>query len=111
MKEKQRRRWLQQHLDVDTRGSFCQVSIGDLVITVQLRTGLPRLRHHLFKKFCIELEESSAPLWYIPMTVEVFLQDCQNHQNLRAETWPAVTLVREKIYSPVENLQHTALYV
>ena len=65
VKEKQRRRWLQQHLDVDTRGSFCQVSIGDLVITVQLRTGLSRLRHHLFKKFCIELEESSAPLWYI----------------------------------------------
>ena len=64
MKEKQRRRWLQQHLDVDSRGSFCQVSIEDLVITVQLRTGLPRLRH-LFKKFCIELEESSAPLWYI----------------------------------------------
>ena len=39
------------------------------------------------------------------------LQGCQTHQNLRAETWPADTPVREKIYGPVENLQHTAAYV
>ena len=45
------------------------------------------------------------------MTEEHFLQDCQNHQNLKAETWPADTPVREKIYSPVENLQRTAAYV
>ena len=37
-----------------------------------------------------------------PMTVEHFLQDCQTHQKLRAETWPADTPVREKIYDPVE---------
>ena len=35
------------------------------------------------------------------MTVEHFLQDCQTHQNLRAETWYADTPVREKIYGPV----------
>ena len=46
-----------------------------------------------------------------PKTVEHFLQDCQTHRNQRAKTWPADTPVREKIYGPVENLQHTAAYV
>ena len=45
------------------------------------------------------------------MTVERFLQDCQTHQNLGAETWPADTMVSEKIYGRVENLQRTAAYV
>ena len=62
------------------------------------------LRHHMFTKFCMR-ESSACHGGTSPMTVEHFLQDCQNHQNLRAETWPANTSVREKIYSPVENLQ------
>ena len=47
------------------------------------------------------------------MMVEDFLQDCQTHQNLRAETWPADTLVGQKLYrpSPVKNLQHIMAYV
>ena len=45
------------------------------------------------------------------MTVEHFLQDCQTLQNLRADTWPADTAVREKLYGPVENLLCTAAYV
>ena len=45
------------------------------------------------------------------MTVEHFLQDCQTFQNLRADTWPADTAVREKLYDPVENLLCTAAYV
>ena len=44
------------------------------------------------------------------MTVEHFLQDCQNRQNLRADTLPADILVRD-FYGPVENLQRTAQYV
>ena len=44
------------------------------------------------------------------LTLEHFLQDCQTHQILRAETWPADTPVREKIYGPVKNLQRTAAY-
>ena len=46
-----------------------------------------------------------------PMTIEHFLKDCQTHKNLRAETSPADTPVREKIYGPVDNLQRTATYV
>ena len=45
------------------------------------------------------------------MTVEHFLQDCEIHQNLRAETWPVNKSVREKIYGLVEILQRTAPYV
>ena len=33
-----------------------------------------------------------------------FLQDCQTHQNLRAETGLDDTAVREKIHGAVENL-------
>ena len=40
------------------------------------------------------------------MTVQCFLQDCQNHQNLRAETWPSDTSMREKIYGPVEPVAY-----
>ena len=74
------------------------------VTVVQLRTGHSRLRHHMFTKFCIG--ESSAPhCGTSPMTVEHFLQNCHNHQNLRAVSWPADTWVREKIYRPVDYLQ------
>ena len=46
-----------------------------------------------------------------PMTVEHFLQDCQTLQNLRADTWPADTAVREKLCGPVENFPYTTAYV
>ena len=79
------------------RDSSYQLSREDQVIIVHLRTGHSRPRHHMFTKFC--RGESSAYLCgTLPMTVEHFLQDCQNHQNLRAETWRGDTLVREKIY-------------
>lgn len=45
------------------------------------------------------------------MMVEDFLRDCQIHQNLRAETWPADTLVGKKLYHPVKNLQHIMAYM
>ena len=46
------------------------------------------------------------------MTVEPdFLQDCQTHQNQRAETGFDDTPVREKIHGPVDNLQRMATYV
>ena len=44
------------------------------------------------------------------MAADCFTQDCQNHQNLSADTWPADTSVREKIYNPVGTLQCTAAY-
>ena len=72
----------------------------------------PRVCHlkEMFTKFRTG-ESSACHCGTSPMTVEHFLQDCQNHQTLRIETWPADTLVREKIYGRVENLQRTAAYV
>ena len=78
--------------------------IVDQVITVRLRTGRSRLRHHMFTEFRIG-ESSACHCGTSPTTVEDFLQDCQNHQNLRADTWPADRSVREKTYRPAENLQ------
>ena len=76
----------------------------------QLKTGHSRLGHHMFTEFRIG-ESSACYCGTSPMTVEHFLQDGQNHQNPRAETWPADTSVREKVYDPVENLRRTAAYV
>ena len=53
VKEKQRKRWLQQHPDCNSRDSFCQISREDQVIIVRLRTGHSRLRHHMHTDFCI----------------------------------------------------------
>ena len=109
VKEQQRRRWLQHHPDFNSRDSSYQLSREYQVIIVQLRTGHSRLRHHMFTKFLIG-ESCACHCGTSPMTMEHFQQDCQNHQNLRAETWPADTLERE-IYGPVENLQCRAACV
>ena len=82
----------------------------DQVIIVQLMTGHSRLRHRTVTKFCTG-ESSACHCGTSSMTVEHVLQDGQNHQNLRAETWPAETAVREKINSLVESLKSTVAYV
>ena len=56
-------------------------------------------------------ESSACHCSTSPLTVEHFLQDCQNHQNLSADTWPADASVREKIHVPVETLQCMAEYI
>ena len=33
------------------------------------------------------------------------------HQNVRAESWPADTVVMREVHGPVDNLQRTAIYV
>ena len=64
----------------------------------------------MFTKFLIG-ESSASHCGTPPVRVEHFLLDCQTQEYLRAETWPADTSVREKIYDPVKNLQGTAAYV
>ena len=83
VKRKQRRTWLQQHPDFNSRDSFYQLSREDQVIIMRLRTGHSRLRHHMFTKFRVG-ESSACHCGISPMTVEHFPQDCQNHQNLTA---------------------------
>ena len=95
-KERQRRRWQQYHPDFNSSDSFYQLPREDKVITVRLRIEQSRLRHHMLTKFRIG-ESSACHCGTSPMTVEHVLKDCQNHQNLRAETWLADTLVKEKI--------------
>ena len=80
------------------------------MIIVQLVIRHARLSHHMFTK--LRSGKSSVfDCGTSPTAVEHFLQDSQNHQNLRAETWPADTFVREKIYSARENLQQTTAYI
>ena len=79
-------------------------------MTVRLGTGPSRLGRRMFTKFRSG-ESSACHCATPPTTVKHCLQDCQNHQNLGEETWPADTSVREKIYDSVENLQRTTAYV
>ena len=97
VKEKQRGRWLQQRPDFNSRDSSYQLSREDQVIIMRLRTGHSRPRHNMFTKFR-NGESSAYHCGASLLTMEHFLQDCQNHQNLRAEMWRGDTLVREKIY-------------
>ena len=110
IKEKQKRKWLQQHPDHNPRDSFYQLSREEQVIIMRLRTGHCRLRHHLFTKFNIG-DSPVCPCGTADMTVEHLLQHCPTHQNLRADTWPAQTPIREKIFGPVEDLRRTAAYI
>ena len=78
----------------------------DPVIQLRLRTGHSRFRHRTFTKFRGG-ESSACHCGTSPMMEQFLLQDCQTHQNPRAETWPADTPVRG-IYDTVENLRPTA---
>nr|KAG5696907.1 hypothetical protein BaRGS_015871 [Batillaria attramentaria] len=53
VKEIQRRRWRQDHSDYNN-SSYYHLSREDHVITVRLRTGHCRLKHHTFTKFNID---------------------------------------------------------
>ena len=106
--------------DFNSRESYRQLSGEDQAIMVWLRTGAIRLWCHTLTKSCAR-ESSMCHCGLLPMMVEHFLQDCQTHQKLRAEPWPADTHqhtkflllasggspVREKKYSLVKNLKHT----
>ena len=56
----------------------------------------------MFTKFHMGESSASHP-GISPMTMELFKQGCLTHQNLRGETKPADTPVREKIYTPREE--------
>ncbi|KAK7090611.1 hypothetical protein V1264_010383 [Littorina saxatilis] len=110
VKEKQRKRWLQQHPQYNPRDSYYQLSRKDQVIIVRLRTGHCRLRHHMFSKFHI----GDTPVCHCgiaDMTVEHLLQHCPIHQKLRAETWSADTPVQEKIFGTLQSLRCTADFI
>ncbi|XP_070180464.1 uncharacterized protein [Littorina saxatilis] len=110
VKEKQKRRWLHQHPDYNKKDAYYLLPRDDQVVIVRLRTGHCRLKHHLYTKFHIG-DSASCPCGTSPMTVQHFLQDCPTHQNLRAETWPADTPMRDKLYGPMESLRRTAAFI
>ncbi|KAK7097552.1 uncharacterized protein [Littorina saxatilis] len=110
VKEKQKRRWLHQHPDYNKKDAYYLLPRDDQVVIVRLRTDHCRLKHHLYTKFHIG-DSASCPCGTSPMTVEHFLQDCPTHQNLRAETWPADTPMRDKLYGPMESLRRTAAFI
>ena len=110
IKEKQQKRWLQQHPNYNPTDSYCQLSREDQVILMRLRTGHCRLRHHMFTKFRLGTT-SVCPCSTADMTVEHLLQHCPTHQNLRTETWPTQTPMQKKIFGPLEDLRRTAAYI
>ena len=110
IKEKQKRRWLQQHPEHNRNDAYYLLSRSEQVCIVRLRTGHSRLRHHMHTKFRIG-ESAVCPCGTAPMTVEHLLQDCPTHQNLRAKTWPADQPLREKLYGSLESLRRTAAFV
>ena len=110
IKEKQKKKWNIQHPEHNSHDPYYQLSREDQVIIFRLRTGHSRLNHHMFTKFHIG-ESAACPCGAAAMTTEHFLQDCPTLQNLRAETWPAETPMKEKIFGPLPCLRGTATFV
>ena len=102
VKGEQKRRWLQQHPDFNRKHSYYQFSTEDQVITVRLRTEHSRLEHHMLTKFHMG-ESEARPCGTSPMHSGTLPagQECPTHQNLRTETWPADTPLREKVFGPL----------
>ena len=109
IKDEQKKRWLQQHPNYNSKDSFYNLPRRDQVNMTRLRTGHCRLRHHMYTRF--RIGDTPSCQCGAPQTVEHLLQNCPLHQNLRAEIWPEDTPLREKLYGPLESLRRTAAFV
>ena len=103
MKERQKRRWLQQYPHDNRQDVYYFLPRENQVIIVRLRNDHCWLRHHMFIMFHNGYSAVS-PWGTSPMTVEHLLQNRLSYHNLRAETLPASTPVREKLYKLLSNL-------
>ena len=67
------------------------------VILFRLRTGHNRLNAHMYNKFKVG-ESEMCPCNADIMTAEHLLQHCPLHDAMRRDTWPELTLLRDKLY-------------
>ena len=66
--------------------------------------------YHLFTRFRIGQSEF-CPCQTGSMTTEHLLKACPLHNNLRRQFWPVETQVVRKLFSSLDNLQHTPAFV
>ena len=104
------KKWLMNHPLYNKTDDYYNLSRTDQVIIFRLRTGHNRLRSHLYNKMKIGQTEM-CPCDTAPMTAVHLLQDCPIHADIRQETWPETTQLKEKLYGDLAALRRTAAFV
>ena len=99
--------WKQQHPNSNQSDSLHKLNRPEQVILFMLRTWHNRLNDHMYNKFKVG-ESEMCPCNADIMTAEHLLQHCQLHDALRWDMWPEPTLLRNKLYSNLEELRRTA---
>ena len=90
-------KWKQQHPNSNQSDSLHKLNRTEQVILFRLRTGHNRLNAHMYNKFKIG-EFEMCPCNADTMTAEHLLQHCPLHDAMRWDTWPDLTLLRDKLY-------------
>ena len=104
------KKWLMNHPYYNKTDGYYNLRRTDQVTILRLRTGLNRLRSHLYNKMNIGQTEM-CPCDTALMTAVHLLQDCPIHADLRQETWQETTLLKEKLYGDLASLQRTTAFV
>ena len=93
----------QQHPLYTRQHAFYLLPREDQAILVRLRTGHCRFRPHTCSSSSILVSLQCAPL-------NTCCRTCPTHQQLQAQTWPADTPVRVKLYGPLPGFLSTAAF-
>ena len=105
-----RKKWKQQHPNYNQSDSLHKLNRTEQIILFRLRTGHHRLNAHMYNKFKVG-EPEMCPCNADIMTAEHLLQHCPLHDAMRRDTWLKPTLLRDKLYSNLEELRRTATFV
>ena len=92
-----------------TRDSYHQLTRQEQVIIFRLRTGHNRLNKHLHRLKIVR--SPGCQCGKGEQTADHILQDCEDLQNLRHNTWPVETSVQDKLYGPVDMLRRTTQFI
>ena len=104
------KKWIQDHPQYSRTDSYHNLNRPDQATTFRLRAGHNRLRSHLFNEFRIG-QTDMCPCDTAPMTSAHLLQDCPLHANLRQETWPEETHLKDKLYGDPAALRRIAAFI
>ena len=92
------------------RDDYHQLTRAEQVIIFRLRTGHNRLNQHMHRRMriaqsavcsCGEGEEDA----------EHVLQHCHRFSSLRKEIWPTTTLLKDKLFGPLDQLRKTTSFI
>ena len=110
IKAQLRKKWQLNHPNHNPSDAYYLLERWEQVRILRLRTGHNRLRYHLHTKFGIG-HTGDCPCGEGPMTAEHVLQDCPQHEAVRAKYWPTPTALDTKLYGDLGELRTVVAYI